>query len=585
MKSETKTCQNCKNQFIIEPEDFEFYEKIQVPPPTFCPDCRMIRRFMFRSEHFLFRHKDEVDGKEIFSGMPPQAPYKIYNHDYWWSDKWSALDYGRNYNFSRSFFEQFRELLVVVPWCAKTVLNVVNSDYSDQASHLKNVYLSFDTDHVEDSGYLVNSGYIKDSYDLLSSFNDELCYETVMVNKSYQTFYSYNCEGCNNVWFSRNCSGCSDCFGCVNLRGKKYHIFNQPYTKEEYAQKLNGFSLSSASSVEKYRNEIQDFWKKFPVKYLSGFRNIASTGDYLNDTKNVKQCFLVSGNENSKFLQMVFYKCADSYDYTVWGEAASQLYECLTCGLQVDSLKFCFDCWPSSRNLEYCVSCRSSSNLFGCVGLRNKEYCIFNKQYSRDDYLALRDKIISHMNEMPYMDLHKNIYKYGEFFPPEFSPFSYNQTLAQDFFPLTKEQALEKAYPWTDPELREYKITLESKNIPDRIKDAPDSITKETIQCENCKRAYRIIEPELNFLKKFVLPIPRRCVECRLRRRFLQLNQPRFYKRVCQCAGVKSESGSYQNAAAHFHGLQRCSNEFETSYVPDRPEIVYCEQCYNAEIV
>ena len=30
MNSETKTCQNCKQNFIIEPEDFEFYAKIKV---------------------------------------------------------------------------------------------------------------------------------------------------------------------------------------------------------------------------------------------------------------------------------------------------------------------------------------------------------------------------------------------------------------------------------------------------------------------------------------------------------------------------------------------------------------------------
>ena len=27
-----------------------------------------------------------------------------------------------------------------------------------------------------------------------------------------------------------------------------------------------------------------------------------------------------------------------------------------------------------------------------------------------------------------------------------------------------------------------------------------------------------------------------------------------------------------------------CNNEFETSYAPERPEIVYCESCYNQEV-
>ena len=41
--TENRICQNCKSEFIIEPEDFNFYEKIKVPAPTWCPECRMIR--------------------------------------------------------------------------------------------------------------------------------------------------------------------------------------------------------------------------------------------------------------------------------------------------------------------------------------------------------------------------------------------------------------------------------------------------------------------------------------------------------------------------------------------------------------
>ncbi|HEY4526141.1 MAG TPA: hypothetical protein VJL32_03550 [Candidatus Paceibacterota bacterium] len=42
---------------------------------------------------------------------------------------------------------------------------------------------------------------------------------------------------------------------------------------------------------------------------------------------------------------------------------------------------------------------------------------------------------------------------------------------------------------------------------------------------------------------------------------------------------------AYKNFATHFHGENPCPTEFETSYAPDRPEIVYCEQCYNSEVV
>ncbi|MDP3784615.1 MAG: hypothetical protein Q8R12_00870, partial [bacterium] len=60
-----------------------------------------------------------------------------------------------------------------------------------------------------------------------------------------------------------------------------------------------------------------------------------------------------------------------------------------------------------------------------------------------------------------------------------------------------------------------------------------------------------------------------------------------LWHRKCQCAGEKSENGIYQNTADHIHHPkdQLCPNEFETTYAPERPEIVYCEQCYIREVV
>ena len=104
MNTETKTCQNCKHEFTIEPEDFAFYDKIKVPAPTFCPECRMMRRMIFRNQRHLFRRKDDRSGKEIFSSFPASAPLKVYEREFWWSDGWEPMDYGRDYDFSRPFF-------------------------------------------------------------------------------------------------------------------------------------------------------------------------------------------------------------------------------------------------------------------------------------------------------------------------------------------------------------------------------------------------------------------------------------------------------------------------------------------------
>src|SRR3989344_8201029 len=62
--NEKKICQNCRGEFIIEPEDFSFYEKIGVPAPTFCPECRLVRRLAFRNERTLYRRACDLCKKE-----------------------------------------------------------------------------------------------------------------------------------------------------------------------------------------------------------------------------------------------------------------------------------------------------------------------------------------------------------------------------------------------------------------------------------------------------------------------------------------------------------------------------------------
>jgi hypothetical protein len=247
----------------------------------------------------------------------------------------------------------------------------------------------------------------------------------------------------------------------------------------------------------------------------------------------------------------------------------------------------------AQREVEYSLLNYSSSNLFGCIGLRNKQYCVLNKQYTKESFDKLRTKIIEHMDKMPYIDKKGRVYKYGEFFPPELSPFAYNETIAQEYFPLSKAEAESKGYSWKDPEERNYKIQIPNDKLPDNIKDVKDDIVGKVIECahqgrcnEQCTTAFKIIEPELQFYKRMNLPLPRLCPNCRHYQRLKQRNPLKLWHRKCQCGGEKSENGVYKNTTNHpHHGPNHCPNEFETSYVPDRPEIVYCEQCYNNEVV
>ena len=216
---------------------------------------------------------------------------------------------------------------------------------------------------------------------------------------------------------------------------------------------------------------------------------------------------------------------------------------------------------------------RNISDCFACVGLKKKQYCIFNKQYSKEGYHALRKKIIEHMGP-----------DYGEFFPIKYSPIPYNFSTAQEHFPLTKEQAIEQGYSWYDAPAKNYQITMANDQLPDAIEDVPDSILKEIIECAECKQAYRIIEMELAFLRQEKLPIPRQCIDCRHNERIAQRAKAFLYHRRCMCNSLRGSTPQYRNFAKHEHGTDQCPVEFETAYPESDSRIVYCLKCLYAEV-
>ena len=185
------------------------------------------------------------------------------------------------------------------------------------------------------------------------------------------------------------------------------------------------------------------------------------------------------------------------------------------------------------------------------------------------------------MNEMPYTDKKGNIYRYGEFFPSDFSPFAINETIAGDYFPIGKENANSMGFIWREPNLREFQITMKAGDLPDSIADTNEAICKETIGCVKCGRAYRIIPMEFQFYKLVGMPLPRKCHECRLRERIEKFMPPmKWYPMQCMC-----NYAIYKNFSQHNnHPSGQCSNKFLTTHVPGNGEIVYCEQCYNSEV-
>jgi len=584
IKSETKQCQNCKKEFVIEPDDFAFYEKMKVPAPTWCPECRLIRRMAFRNERSLYKRKCDFCQKDIFSMYPTGSSFPVYCHECWWSDKWDPMSYARDYNFNKSFFEQFKELYNSVP--KVSLIHYPpneNVTYSNLVRRGKNIYLSYSISTVgstgsEDIYYSYTADGSKNCFDCSILYKSENCYENIESVQSYNSHFLVRCRDCLDSVFLFDCANCQKCFMSSNLRNGKYVFYNQQLSKEDYEEKLRNIDLGSAKNLEARKKEFFDLIAKSIHKFANITKATNCIGDDITNSKNTKYSFNVHDVEDCKYLFRTFL-LKNSMDILIIGVGELD-YECINPGRDSFKVLFSLTGYNDAREAYYSNEVQNSSNLFGCIGLRNQHYCILNKQYTKEEYDSLVPRIIEHMENVPYTDKMGRVYKYGEFFPPEFSPFGYNETIAQEFFPSDAETVASLGYNWKiEEEKNRPQPTILPENLPDHIKDVEDSILKEIIGCshkaechEQCTGVFRIVQPELEFYRNINLPLPKLCPNCRHYERLQQRNPLQLWHRQCMCD------------KNHSHHSGRCSNEFETPYAPDRKEIVYCEQCYNAEV-
>jgi len=565
-------CQNCKKDFIIEPEDFLFYEKIsstgpKIPPPTFCPYCRMIRRMLFGNLSTFYKKKCDSCGELSIGLYPPDGKSKMYCNPCWWKDNWDGTEYGMDYDPNQPFFEQLIELRKKSIFVALESLypSLINTKYTNNSSYQKNCFMTIYADCDEHCAYTRGTYHTKDCLDCFRAVESELCYECVGIHKCYNCVWSEELDSCVDCSFCQSCYGCTSCTGCVNLKNKSHYIENIQYSKEEYLEKIKELNLDTYDSQQKLKEQSEKFWIKAPKRsYHGNSLNKNVTGEYVYESKNTLNSYMASGVEDSRYVQYLSIPgTKNCYDYTGWGANSQLLYECYIVGEGAYNNKFCAECWPNAQNIEYSFYCVQGKDCFGCVNLKRKSYCILNKQYTKEEYFKLKEKIIADMKANPWKSKAGHIYTYGEFLPPELSPYGYSETMAYEYNPLSKVETEMSGYNWCDIPKQTYNVTCDEKSLPQTFNDIPKTIKQEVIQCNTCDKAYNINDIEIELLKKFNQPISHSCPKCRYNRRFNRNNKPGLYDRTCD----------------------KCGAEIKTPYSPDRPEIVYCEKCYQQEVV
>jgi len=533
-----KICKVSGKEFEVTEGDLKFYETMGVPVPQLCPEERQRRRLVWRNERNLYQRKCDGTGKDIISCYAPDGPHKVYHADYWWSDKWDPQDYGRDFDFERSFFEQFLELYEEVPLLHNFVVNNENCEYVNGANRCKDCYLCFNIDQSEFCFYSSNVIKSLSCVDCLAVTKGELNYECIDCTRCYNLLFSERCSGCFDSYFLSDCRSCKNCIGCFNLVGKEFYIFNKKVSEQEFLKKK--VELQDPEKLKEIALYLEDFKLKFPKKSFFGHSNENSSGDSICNTKNCQHCFDGFDLEDCRYCYYV-YKAKNCMDYDIFGGNSEWIYNCIATGHDCSNNICCVGCWTGSSGNFYCHLVNSARDCFGCVGLRNARYCILNKQYTREEYEALLPRIIEHMKDPSTSS--GRCAEWGEFFPASFAPFGYNETIAQEFFPLTREEVLSLGLRWKE-------------------KEARGEASGGALKCEGCGGGYKTVKQELDLYQKLGVPVPGKCHECRHRDRLKRRNLRKLFERECDKCGV---------------GIQ-------TSFAPERPEKVFCEECYLGEV-
>ena len=542
-----EACKNCGSNFEITDADQAFYTKIQIPKPTFCPECRSQRRLAFRNERALYRRDCDLCNKSMFSIFAKDAPFPVYCMDCWWGDNWDPLKYGQSYDFDRPFFDQYADLMKKVPKMGILTYKCENCEYNSLIALSRNCYMSPGTYGSEDSYYLRKSQYCKDCLDSEVLDRCELVYQSVNSGKCYDCSYILNCENCTSCHFMADSLSCEDCFMCSGIARKKHCVMNQQFDEEGYKAKV---AELRAYPHERILKEFLKFNATIPKKYQQQINCENSFGDYIQNCKNAQFCFDGYDLEDCKYLTDSSDNCKDMMDCSCFDKDNEVCYEMCSGGDRCIDTQFCY-CAVNTYNCQYLMSCIFLKNCFGCDSVPRKvEYCILNRQYSKEEYEQLLPRIIEHM---------KSTGEYGEFFPIPLSPFAYNESTAQLIYPMKKEEAVAKGYRWRDSDPKEYQ--KQSYVVPAEIKDVDEGILNEVLACSDCGKNYKIIQQELKFYKRGGFSIPQKCPDCRHKER-LKIKNPRvLVDRECD----------------------KCGDGIKSTYGSGRPEKVYCEKCYLEE--
>jgi len=503
-----KTCAETGDTFEITEDMYNMYKKLGVPLPTTAPHVRLRRLRAHMGGIELFPRKT-MGTETVVSMYDPESHALVLSPEEWRADTFSPEKYGQAIDPQQSFFDQWMHFSRTVP--RPTVSSDPDSEncsWSIYDVEFKECYATFGGVNCKHLLYGDMCIDTSNSLDLAFMVQTEWSYECIQGFQCSQAFFSDFCVSCLNVYFSFGCRNSSNLFACVNLDNKQYCILNVQYTKEEYFKKISQFDLSDIAVVKRLQKEAWELWKQGYYRTEVNFNSERSVGDDVISSVDTYGISTFQTERLYNSFDTSYVK--DSCDITTSSNLELSVNTVACDGYGNKMTISCHGC----TDVEYSELCVSCEHCFGCIGLKRKKYCIFNVQYTEEEYWKKLDEIKSAMIRRG---------EYGEFFPYRTSLFAYNTSHADTFFSLSRGEVEHLGARWYDLPKADSDGSKYTK-MPEKLKDFDDSLLASQFVCEDSGRPYRIVEPELAFHKKFDIALPTQHPSVRRKNRYARMH-------------------------------------------------------------
>jgi len=578
-----------------------------LPLPSLSPKARQIHRMMFRNERKFYHTTCPITKKPIISTIAPERWIRSCE-----SEVFHDLDhtqFARTY--SGNIWSDYEQLLYTTPLIARYTLNMENSPYCNQETDDKNCYYNMGWHYNEACLYNTYAISCETCIDNYRVFNSQHIYNSQTVYKSHHCFWSTYIDDSSFVYRSYDIAWSHHMLFCNARRNASYMYQNQQLTKQQREDTLQTYKrkIKTIQGKRSINQEYQTFLATVPQKQLNNIQTEKVIGNDLYRSKNLFLCSSGEDGQDVRHSNLFAWSedCMDiessGYGKKVYNSIAfMHAHNCVSTSFILETVK---DCYYSSY-------LSGGTNLFACIGLKNKDYCLLNKSYTKQDREQHVSHIITSMQEQ---------WTRWWFFPTHLSHYPYNDTTAQEYYPvkqvlypdgssklisplwlatvtlLEAEKFIAKAhinFGWTEnipitrrtqekevtvpPDMK----TINACDLPP-LQNIQENITDLALICTQSKRPFRVVKPELAFYNLHGIQLPEFHPDIRHQQRVNQRPWRELYLRTCDKCGKEILSVYPSITTKTYESENTTQPQVQHAINHDNTK-VYCEQCYQKQI-